>query len=78
MTLAVENSTISVGEVSRRHQETRFVERCNAVANGSTRQEFSPGTGRGPAAKSSVSFVDGQTGLLEVHHSRLLTVTPVN
>jgi len=35
------------------------------VVNGSTLQEFSPGLAGVPAAQSSVSFVNGQTGLLE-------------
>lgn len=34
------------------------------MVKGSTPQEFSPGLAGVPAAKSSVSFVNGQTGLL--------------
>jgi citrate synthase len=37
----------------------------------STPQEFSPGLAGVPAAKSSVSFVDGQTGLLEYRGIRI-------
>ena len=41
------------------------------MVNGSTPQEFSPGLAGVPAAKSSVSFVDGQTGLLEYRGIRI-------
>jgi len=54
------------------------------VVNGSIPQKFSPGLAGVPAAKSSVSFVNGQTGLLEyrglrieelVQHSSFLETT---
>ncbi len=38
---------------------------------GSAAQEFSPGLAGVPAAKSSISFVDGQTGLLEYRGIRI-------
>jgi citrate synthase len=41
------------------------------VVKGSTLQEFSPGLAGVPAAKSSVSFVNGQTGLLEYRGIRI-------
>lgn len=41
------------------------------MVKGSTPQEFSPGLAGVPAAKSSVSFVDGQTGLLEYRGIRI-------
>jgi citrate synthase len=41
------------------------------VVKGSTPQEFSPGLAGVPAAKSSISFVNGQTGLLEYRGIRI-------
>ena len=41
------------------------------MVKGSTPQEFSPGLAGVPAAKSSISFVDGQTGLLEYRGIRI-------
>jgi len=41
------------------------------MVNGSTPQEFSPGLAGVPAAKSSISFVDGQTGRLEYRGIRI-------
>jgi citrate synthase len=41
------------------------------VVNGSTLQEFSPGLAGVPAAQSSVSFVNGQTGLPEYRGIRI-------
>ncbi len=41
------------------------------MVNGSTPQEFFPGLAGVPAAKSSISFVDGQTGLLEYRGIRI-------
>jgi citrate synthase len=41
------------------------------VVKGSIPQEFSPGLAGVPAAKSSVSFVNGQTGLLEYRGIRI-------
>ena len=41
------------------------------MVKGSTPQEFSPGLAGVPAAKSSISFVDGQAGLLEYRGIRI-------